>query len=100
MGEGKSSFRRAVDEMIVAAGNDTTDALCQLSRAQQAFDEESLALRQRMATLDKIPADQQADEDLVETAVPSRLLHVLWLAIVAGAMVAFAAGFWIGRYAH
>lgn len=100
MAEGKPSFRQAVGQVIEAAEKDTTDALCQLSRALHIFDKETVSLRERMAELTRPAAEAQPQEDPVEKTLPDHLLQVLWLVVVAGAMVAFAAGFWLGRHTH
>lgn len=93
----------AVEKVLDAAATDTTDALCRLSTAHQAFDREASALRSRLSAL-PAPAAPPAvaavpcnSDDAIDSAIPDRLLQLFWLLLVAGIAVAFSAGFWLGR---
>jgi hypothetical protein len=100
-----SRYAEAVEQMIRTAENNSTDALCQLSAAQRAFEEETEALRKRLAVAaaapavvaPPLPAARPMREEMIEASISDRLLQILWTTLVAAAVLAFSVGFWLGR---
>lgn len=99
-----AKFAEEVDRLVRAAEEDTADALCRLSLAQQAFDRAAEDMRLRLGQVPELPQSGPAEplastEDLdpLETLIPARLLQLFWLVLVSCSMAAFGIGFWIGR---
>lgn len=103
-----AKFATEVDRLVRAAEEDTAEALCRLSLAQQAFDRAAEEMRLRLGQLPAAPAPPPEkpflpqpgeDEESGEAAIPERFLQLFWLLLVASSMISFAAGFWMGRHA-
>jgi hypothetical protein len=102
-----TKFTAEVERLVRAAEEDTAEALCRLSLAQQAFQQAAEEMRQRLGEIPEpaAPAAQsaemarpQAAQEEGEAAVPRRMLQLFWLLLAACSMTAFAVGYWMGRF--
>ena len=102
-----AKFATEVERLVRAAEEDTAEALCRLSLAQQAFNQAAEEMRQRLGEMPEPAAppvrkeeesQPQAMLEEGEAAVPRRMLQLFWLVLVAFSMTAFAAGYWVGRF--
>lgn len=99
-------FTAEVERLVRAAEEDTAEALCRLSLAQQAFNQAAEEMRQRLGEIPEPAAPAARSEEVSaakvipeegEAAVPRRMLQLFWLLLVAFSMTAFAVGYWLGR---
>lgn len=104
-----AKFTAEVERLVRAAEEDTAEALCRLSLAQQAFDRAAEDMRLRLGELPEAPAPPPAParsaaqsplDEAEDAVIPERLLQLFWLLLVAFSMVSFAAGFWVARHAR
>lgn len=95
-----AEFARDAERLIRCAGADTTDALCSISRTQHSFEVAAAGLRDRLQALpDHAPqsAAPVFTPLLQGHKLTRRELSLVWLIVVAAAMVAFALGYAAGR---
>lgn len=101
-----AKFTAEVERLVRAAEEDTAEALCRLSLAQQAFNQAAEEMRQRLGEIPEPAAPivqsagisrPQVVQEEGEAAVPRRVLQLFWLLLVAFSMTAFAVGYWMGR---
>lgn len=101
-----AKFTAEVDRLVRAAEEDTAEALCRLSLAQQAFDRAAEDMRLRLGQLPDAPdapperpaaAQPIPVDEFGDAAIPERLLQLFWLLLVSCSMLSFGVGFWFGR---